>query len=124
MSTRGTYLIKIRKEWENFNQCFYCHSDNYPSGAAEKFKEALALTWKYQINGKNFLKRFASVDGSEFTTDHFDHGDTEYRYNIHQDEKDLLVTCYELRGYGSDKWTKIFDGSMNDFIEKYLEAKC
>jgi hypothetical protein len=119
MSTRGTYRILVKKDYENIDLCFYIHCDNYPEGAAGHFKKALALEWKYQHNGKNFAKRFASIDGSEFTKGHEEHGDTEYQYDITETREGINVKCFDV-------WEKtiVFEGTMEEFIKKYTEEKC
>ena len=41
MSTRGTY--KIYDGYNDLDVYFYVHHDNYPEGAAEKFKNMLTM---------------------------------------------------------------------------------
>lgn len=82
MSTRATYLFKgddIRPD-----VCFYIHYDGYPEGAAEYFRDMLN-----QVNERGGLAgRFIRGNSyAEFTGGHNNHGDTEYRYTIHQDGK-------------------------------------
>jgi hypothetical protein len=130
MSTRGTYQVSVRKHakdgipYDYRTQTFYCHSDNYPEGAAAYFHKALALEWKYQVHGINMIKRLAALDGFEFIDCHDDHGDTEYRYNIYEGESGLTVEAFkEHYNSGSfSQWVLFFDGPISEFIEKWRKA--
>ena len=126
MGTRATYLIRVRKQWENFNICFYNHWDNYPEGAANLLTRALEQNWSNQCNGKNLAKRLASLDGPEIVLGHEEVGDSDYRYDITEGEKDTNIIAYEATNSSEEmgwlnNWKVIFNGSLQEFIEKYTK---
>jgi len=86
MSTRGTY--KIYDGYNDLDVYFYVHHDNYPEGAAEKFKNMLTMVdeapygWQYGPCFGYAAAFFRANEGARFTKNHRCHGDTEYQYNI------------------------------------------
>jgi hypothetical protein len=121
MSTRGTYRIHVDDGSSYMALTFYVHSDNYPPGAAQHFKRAFAIenegTYK-QWNGMHFLKRFAMLQGTEFTHSHESHGDTEFRYDVWDGgESGMQVECWKRTQWSPKVWESVFDGGMEEFIE-------
>jgi hypothetical protein len=84
MSTRGTYKIG--------EMTFYCHYDNYPSGAAQRLANMIgALTVASDRDGIDAVAdrrgglAFAFIRGNmdaEPTKSRDVHGDTEYHYEV------------------------------------------
>jgi hypothetical protein len=127
MSTRATYRIAANSYSESEQQYFYIHYDGYPRGAVQYFKEFLS-NLEDLIEGEgyrtgNCVVAFGMLPLSEFTRDHENHGDTEYRYNVYHDQQQgtFHVTGYR-HTWGAnpeDIWTRFFEGAMEDFIKKY-----
>lgn len=106
MSTRATYQIgKI---------CFYIHHDGYLEGAAYYFHNMFACK-----NPRSGLagRFFRGNENAEFTDSHRAHGDTEYRYTLDEKTMNLKV---EAINYDHNKWNVAFDGSVVDFVNKYM----
>jgi len=110
MSTRATYEFKD-------NHCshfVYVHHDGYPSGAAEKIKNAIPLAWKLpRFEADEFAASFVAANkdeegGVRLTSGHDVHGDTEYMYVITANGDDLLV---EILGGG-------FKGPLRELSEQ------
>ena len=117
MSTRAKYKVRVCKGIsESFDFCFYKHHDGYPEGAASHFKHALDLKFT-QIHGLNMGKRLAMIDGFEFIRDHDSPSDTEYRYDICETSDSIYLTAYMG---GDTTWTPFFDGTLQEFILRYM----
>ncbi len=128
MSTRATYEIIERGEFKEYN-CFYIHHDGYLKGGARYFK----LAKEYEGDKYSWYsfaeKFFRANDGAHFTEDHKSHGDTKFRYSLEVSkdgikngisiEKEYKLTVKEKTDYKSNTWKKVFDGSLDEFIEKY-----
>lgn len=114
MSTRGTYNVNGRY--------FYIHHDNYPSGAAEKFKTFL----KAYVPGDDIATCFrVAVPRVEYTFSHETHDDTEYRYDVLNTTE---VIAYEgvwnkdrtpNSGEPYYNFTCFYNGSIEGFIKEY-----
>ena len=112
MSTRGTY--RVYDDYNYIYVCFYIHHDNYPSGAADYFKNMLNFENKNSCSADSFYR--ANHDAT-FTKSHSSHGDTEYRYDIVWSKKERKTV---LKAYGLNDGGKCFyTGSVEGFITKY-----
>ena len=109
MSTRASYTFE-----ESYREVVvYKHHDGYPEGAARWVsraydKESVGLN----ITPESFIRANQKVRITDKP-----HGDEQYRYFITGDE--IVVKYREIRNE-TPKWEKIFDGTMNEFFEKYL----
>lgn len=121
MTTRGTYLIRVRKEHDHRTACFYIPRYSCPVGASVHFEKALALKWENQVEGINFIKRFASLDGTEFIDSHEDREDILFQYIITENDKGIDVYVKENRGDFSG-WRNLFDGNIYSFITQYKKT--
>ena len=128
MSTRATYRIKSEKTGGPHTIYFYIHYDGYPKGGAAYFKECLSNEKAMQRGG--IQKAFASLEYSEFTHDHEAHWDTEYRYNIFENEKGVISVNVQKMFYldsngqmSLKEWKTIFNDSMEKFIEQHAEKQ-
>ena len=109
MSTRATYKID--------GHYFYIHHDGYLAGAAEYFYNALTL-----IKGKYYSRKLAEDFiranlGASFTTDHDDHGDTEFKYTVTKDE----LKAFKRNTNTWDTWTTVYTGSLIEFVNTYCD---
>ena len=128
MSTRETY--KIYDDYMDDYFYFYVQSDNYPEGAAEKFKKMLQM-----IDNKPYgyaAGFFRANEAARFTKGHDYYGDTEYLYDIvcledSQGERTgykLIAKKIEYqRETGKITMTVFFEGAIEDFIKQYTEHK-
>lgn len=83
MSTRATYLF-TGDEWKQ-DQCFYIHHDGYPEGAAYYVRTAMdeeEAATEFAPNRSPMEQFFRLNLRAEFTKDHEQHGDTEWRYTF------------------------------------------
>lgn len=118
MSTRATYQIDFAR--------FYIHHDGYPEGAAEYFARALDPANRGQDRAPNasLADDFMRANSrAELIEDHADHGDTEYRYTVRTrtvggNQMTPTMHVMHRRPSGScTGWTKIFDGTLAEFLE-------
>ena len=125
MSTRATYQIDYTT--------FYVHTDGYPTGAADKFRDVLSYIAAGKDHAINFT--FADIflralDNAEITQSHDAHGDTEYRYTVTTDEGqwegdinmrgrglDVLKIKVESVGWSQKEGETLFEGPLMEFIE-------
>ena len=78
MSTRATYQIRASRAP---TATFYIHHDGYPEGAAAYF-DAMLATFSARESG-GYAEAFLRGNlRAELTTNHDEHGDTEYRYTL------------------------------------------
>jgi len=113
MSTRATYLLPAAYHSDQM-VCFYIHHDGYPEGAADYFYEMHHCN---NTRGGMAGRFFRANLNAEFTKDHEEHGDTEFRYTInHQDELSVWK-----KGMLGNQWNIIYQGSWHHFVNKYLE---
>ena len=118
MSTRATYQIV-----DGFGTAtLYIHHDGYPSGAAAYFEAARELASTYEK--VSFLASFLWANKkAELTAAHDAHGDTEFRYDVTRGlKRGLNLTAYARDSFDSDKFSIIFSGTVDQFIERYLES--
>jgi len=113
MSTRATYLLPTAYHSDQM-VCFYIHHDGYPEGAAAYFyKMHCCNNTRGGIAGRFFRANL----NAEFTKDHAEHGDTEFRYTInHQDELSVWK-----KGVLGNQWNIIYQGLWYHFVNKHLE---
>ncbi len=128
MSTRGTY--KIYDDYMDDYFYFYVQSDNYPEGAAEKFKKMLQM-----IDNKPYgyaAGFFRTNEAARFTKGHDYYRDTEYLYDIvclkdSQGERtgySLIAKKIEhQREIKKITMTVFFEGAIENFIQQYTEHK-
>ena len=106
MSTRATYRFIPDDLRFRPAVTIYIHHDGYPEGAAVYLEDA--------YNAETFIRK---NNRAEITASHEVHGDTEYRYDIHQK---IGIRAFERRGYGEDAvWNEFFDGPVETFVETY-----
>jgi hypothetical protein len=125
MSTRANYIFK--------NHCIlgkdvytYIHHDGYTSGAAryfynfvmlcaercnESFYEKISL----ELNVENFIR---ANDRVQLTTTL--HGDIEYFYVLNGENLEAYDLCWSK---DDKKTNKIFEGSIYEFINRYLSKE-
>lgn len=118
MSTRATYQIG-----DGFGiATIYIHHDGYPSGAAVYFEAARELAKTYER--VSFLASFLWANKkAELTAAHDAHGDTEYRYDVTRGLKGgFNLTAYKRDSFLSENFSVIFSGTVDEFIERYLES--
>lgn len=133
MSTRATYEFRGR----NLPIiAIYVHTDGYPEGAADKFFDAIRAQYRPEVQGKKidlkqapYLSNRYSCSGgwaaafirgnpeAEFTDSHEAHGDTEYRYTVH----DGTISCKKRVDISGDEWEQFFAGDIADFVNRYTE---
>ena len=102
MSTRATYQFKQEGKP---TVIIYKHHDGYPVGAADHLKCA--------VGSSNPAEAFLRAhDEAEITESHEIHGDTEYRYNVINQQ----VEVYE-RNYDSGNWAKVLECELEQFVE-------
>lgn len=108
MATRATYSI----EHDYGIEYFYIHWDNYEEGAAHYFFNMHNAKTK----GDCLVTRFIVGNplAVEFTRNHSQHGDTEYRYDLDKDGN--LTVKKEYDG----EWYPKFSGHYAEFINRYL----
>ena len=130
MSTRATYQIN--------DKIFYIHHDGYVEGAAaylfnmcqaspviDKTGEGYSVLDRGQTRGG---LEFAFIRGNgncEPTDSHEAHADTEYRYVVTSGKGlSYMDTQPMLKAYArvnfSDDWKTIYDGTLVDFVNKYV----
>lgn len=125
MATRGTYEFRGK---DIATKVIYCHWDNYPSGAAKRFRDALncktgELTRYSFSEGRggwlfNFIR--GNVDAEPANRNDRDgHSDTEYHYLV--DEDDDCISVFEREAYSSKKWKRTWTGTIADFINHFTE---
>tara|TARA_R100000808_G_C2143831_1_gene151613 strand:- start:722 stop:1033 length:312 start_codon:yes stop_codon:yes gene_type:complete len=102
MATRATY--EFVQGFLDQHIYIYNHWDGYPKGAAEHLKNA--------TTAESFLRK---NEGSEITSSHCIHGDTEYRYVINSKNKTIIVFEREY----PDGWNEIFDDTFEAFLKEY-----
>ena len=131
MSTRATYQISYADNYRNTSIYIYCHHDNYPTGAATRFKDTLELRkrLKKKYLNNDFLECFIAANTKntflEITTNHDDHFDTAYSYDI------VITDGIYLKAYnhyfvnGQDFYTKklFYEGLLIDFIKMELSEE-
>lgn len=124
MSTRATYQI--------FDDTFYIHHDGYLEGAAGYFynmvKASRAISkrgiWdNYRPKGGLDLAFIRGNTNCERTDSHEAHADTEYRYDVFEVEKKLMVKALERQGWDSVRWVTVFNGLLCDFVNIHCNAK-
>jgi len=126
MSTRGTY--NIYDDYMDDYFCLYVQSDNYPAGAAEKFKKMLQIV-DNKTNGLSLCYGYGAGFFRANEDARFARGeDAEYHYEI--------VGYKEMTGYSliakkiehqreikKMTMTTFFEGTLEDFIQQYTEHK-
>lgn len=131
MSTRATYQIRHADNYRNISIYIYCHHDNYPTGAVTRFKDTLELRkrLKKKYLNNDFLECFIAANTKntflEITTNHDDHFDTDYSYDI------VITDGIYLKAYnhyfvnGQDFYTKklFYEGLLIDFIKMELSEE-
>lgn len=131
MSTRATYQIRYADNYRNTSIYIYYHHDNYPTGAATRFKDTLELRkrLKKKYLNNDFLECFIAANTKntflEITTNHDDHFDTDYSYDI------VITDGIYLKAYnhyfvnGRDFYTKklFYEGLLIDFIKMELSEE-
>lgn len=139
MATRGTYQIRMEYTekdgkiltHENRCVCIYSQNDNYPSGAVYKFKNTLELQkdLKERLNNTSFIECFIAANirehgYMEITSNHDNHYDTDYAYDITISD-DIYLKCYKYLVWGSSNINTetrakelYYDGLLKDFIYK------
>lgn len=110
MSTRATYHFHPEADWRN-PVTIYCHSDGYPSGAAQYF-HACAMFPGDSKGGMAELFIRANPESAELTDSHEAHGDTEYRYTVRGSD----LTVYTRHG---EEW-KAVQTSLAAFVNQEL----
>jgi len=118
MSTRATYRFVPADLRFTPAVTLYIHHDGYPEGAAQYLDGVR--------NPEDFIRK---NDRAEITANHEVHGDTEYRYDIHQPETalrlaplliDVGIRAFKREGWGDETtWKEFFDGSLESFVETY-----
>lgn len=131
MSTKATYQIRYADNYRNTSIYIYYHHDNYPTGAATRFKDTLELRkrLKKKYLNNDFLECFIAANTKntflEITTNHDDHFDTDYSYDI------VITDGIYLKAYnhyfvnGQDFYTKklFYEGLLIDFIKMELSEE-
>jgi len=132
MSTRATYQISYADNYRNTSIYIYCHHDNYPTGAATRFKDTLELRkrLKKKYLNNDFPECFiaANVKNTflEITTNYDDHFDTDYSYDI------VITDAIYLKAYchyfvnGQEFHTEkslYYDGLLIDFMKMELSEE-
>jgi hypothetical protein len=110
MSTRATYLVN--------GTPFYIHTDGYPEGAAEYFRQMIGALTAPAADGLavgaiadrrgGLVHAFIrGNDRAEPTESHQAHGDTKYRWDVDdrrpEAKGEILVRC-QARRYDFDGW--------------------
>ena len=113
MSTRATYqFIPDNLQFKPAITLYIDH-DGYPEGAAEYLCEIQSAEQFIREN------EFAAI-----TANHEIHVDTEYRYDIYiNSSQELGIKALKREGYGDEAtWGEFFDGSIDEFMNIYLDA--
>ena len=116
MSTRATYTFKTRFTGTT---TFYIHHNGYERGAAN-----LYFAPCFDRFGPDAFYR--TNERAELTKNRDMHGDTEFHYEIEMDDEkpqDADLTVYARDYSGDDKWNKIFEGKVIDFINQHAEPE-
>lgn len=119
MSTRATYQFTNRL---NAKTTFYIHHDGYPEGAAAYFMAAMIHKTDDPSPHESLAERFIRANTrAELSKGHDDHGDTEYQYDY--DCKTNKVTARKI-GWNNRDAAVIFNGTLEEFVNKYGETYC
>jgi hypothetical protein len=132
MSTRATYQISYADNYRNTSIYIYCHHDNYPTGAATRFKDTLELRkrLKKKYLNNDFLECFIAANTKntfvEITDSHDTHWDTDYSYDI------VITDAIYLKAYihyfvNSQEFhtekSLYYEGLLIDFIKMELSEE-
>mgnify|MGYP000510086920 CR=1 FL=1 len=111
MSTRATYSFSVPQV------VIYIHYDGYPSGAAWYFYKALTHPNQRGLGPEQMIR---ANDLAELTTDHEDHGDTEFRYDVKGwgPDAELVVSMIS-----NNEWKTTWTGNLADFIHTHLQGE-
>ncbi len=127
MSTRATY--RFYDNYKRLDIYFYVHYDNYPDGAASYFQKMLNYIKESQKS--SYAEAFVRTNlHAYFTKNHDVHSDTEYQYNVIKgsiaEDNGYILQAFKFE-YRQDQYDKevrtpekIFEGSVEDFIERSL----
>lgn len=122
MSTRATYSITVTPETgPQYTHHLYIHYDGYLAGAAAYFHHALCHENQRGGLTESLLR---SCEYAEFTPDPELHGDTEFHYDITQQNGNVTVTAWEItRDWATDKDTRrrVFHGEIHAFINAHAD---
>jgi hypothetical protein len=113
MSTSATYLLPTAYDSDQM-VCLYIPNDGYPEGAAAYFHKM----YRCENVRRGYAECFFRANpNAEFTKDHEEHTDTEFRYTInHQDELSVWK-----KGMLGNQWSIIHQDLWHHFLNKYLE---
>jgi hypothetical protein len=112
MSTRATYLLSTA--YDNDRICFYIHTDEYPSGAANYLYNMHHC--KNLRNG--FSGRFFRANANaEFTACHETHTDTEFQYTLNR-QGELKA---RKKSTIDNQWDIFYQGAWYHFVNTYLK---
>lgn len=127
MSTRGTY--KIYDDYNDMDVYFYIQCDNYPAGAAERFKIMLPMVDKNPYGSEHgcsfgYASAFFRMnEDARFTKSHECHEDTNYQYDIVKAEDDSMKLIVRQSEYQETiqeyEWKPFYEGTLEDFIQQY-----
>ncbi len=126
MRTKATYRIMYKNSYRDSDVYIYCHHDNYPRGAALRFKNTLELINSLQkkcINN-DFLECFIATNinstNVKLTSSHDAHSDTSYSYDITITDDNIYLKFYNHYFVnGQEFYTEkslSYEGLLIDFI--------
>lgn len=132
MSTRATYQFSRGRDGANLAEVpaylrrsvtLYIHYDGYPEGAASYFYAMLCHENQRGFGPEAMLR---AVEYAELTTNHEDHGDTDFRYFVAGTGPTAMVRCERRcrseRGDKWDSWRMEYEGTLADFIDRYFRS--
>jgi hypothetical protein len=116
MATRGTISFSNKFGKLGF---VYIHHDMYPSGFSEYLKELK----RKNVVGRNLMTQLLrGIEGAEVTTSHEIHGDTEFRYDIEEEEISIIQRFWEYDEETDEEtnyFSKIATMPLEEFLKKY-----
>lgn len=134
MSTRATYKFHTANEntrplpTVTDRRCAYIHHDGYPSGAHTYFMNWFEKSLDIQeetgqplnVSFESFL---AANPKAEVISDHCDHGDTEYRYDIYTADGrfsfDSHIVVWKYN-FAIERWEGIFSATLEQFSKDLI----
>lgn len=127
MSTRATYRFTSAFD-RTPDTTFYIHHDGYLAGAAQYLHAMVDHLTVADNDGYQAIEErrggcaFAFIRANmraEVTASHEQHGDTEYRYNVHEDKSGHISVVAQQRNLDSGAWREVWRGDLADFTNAY-----
>jgi hypothetical protein len=97
----------------------YIHWDGYPKGAAHYIADAIGYRGDYEKTETLTAERFIREnEEAGLTTDHYAHGDTDYRYDFYR-LGEMSVSKRTIERVGDEyeeRWDLIYQGNIGVFL--------